>query len=160
MKKAILLPFVFILAIVTNSYCGDLEALLLAAQIAVEEQTGRGSENEFSGWVGSLRFDIQEKYIYIAEFTNTTGKIDVVNGSYKITKIEQYQNSFNFECVDTNPLTYGVSYSGKIWLTDTGVIPIIRIEMIMKQSPRRWINLGEFGKKFLKDNRSRLNLGM
>lgn len=108
--------------------------------------------------MGSLRFDIKAKYIYIAEFTNTTGKIDVVNGSYKITKLEQYGNTFNFECIDTSPSTYGLEWSGKIWRTDN--IPMIRIEMIMKQSSRKWVNLGEGGKKFLKDNYSRLNLGM
>jgi len=158
MKTLIILPFVFILITFNTAHCGDLDEILSLAQIAVEKQTGRGGENEFSGWVGSLRFDIKAKYIYIAEFTNTTGKIDVVNGSYKITKLEQYGNTFNFECIDTSPSTYGLEWSGKIWRTDN--IPMIRIEMIMKQSSRKWVNLGEGGKKFLKDNHSRLNLGM
>ena len=157
MKTLIILPFVFILITLNNAHCGNFEEILSIAQIAVEKQTGRSGENEFSGWVGSLRFDIKAKYIYIAEFTNATGMIDVVNGSYKITKLEQYGNVFNFECVDTAPLTYGLAWSGKIWLTDN--IPIIRIEMIMKRSSRKWVNLGERGRKFLKDNRSRLNLG-
>ena len=157
MKTSILLLFLFSLINLNNAHGGEFEKLLSIAQIAVEKQTGRGGENEFSGWVGSLRFDVRSKYIYIAEFANVTGKIDVVNGSYKITKLEQYQNLFNFECIDTNPPTYGLEWSGKIWFTDNYEIKFL---MIMKQSPRKWVNLGECGKKFLKDNRSRLNLGM
>lgn len=144
---------------IQNSYAGSLKDLL-SSQIAVEKLTGRGGEyeNEFSGWVGSLRFDIEQKTIYISEFSELEGEIVVVNGIYKITKLEQHENSINFECIDQNFISKGIEWQGKIWLTD---YKQVKIEMVQKQSPRRWVNLGEYGKRFLRENKLKhLFLGM
>lgn len=117
-------------------------------QIAVEKLTGRGGEHEFSGWVGSLKVDVKEKLIVISEFSNVDG-IVVVNGIYRITKLEEYDKSIGFECADINFLTEGIEWRGKIWLTDADEV---KIEMTQKESSRKWVNLSDYGKKFLREN--------
>ena len=142
-----------------HAFCGIIEKVS-GPQIAVEKLTGRGETYEvnFSGWVGSLKLDIQEKLILISEFANIDGNISIVNGMYKILKIDEYDNSIDFDCVDINDLTAGIEWHGKIWLTDADEI---KVEIVQKQSSRKWVNLSEYGKKFLKDNNiEKLDLGI
>lgn len=142
-----------------HAFCGIIEKVS-GPQIAVEKLTGRGEAYEvnFSGWVGSLKLDAKEKLIFISEFSNIDGKISVVNGIYKIMKIDEYDNSVDFDCVDINDITAGIEWHGKIWLTDSGEI---KVEIVQKQSSRKWVNLSEYGKKFLKDNNiEKLDLGI
>lgn len=150
---------IVLLIVPEHAFCGIIEKVS-GPQIAVEKLTGRGEtyEMNFSGWVGSLKLDIQEKLILISEFSNIDGNISVVNGLYKILKIDEYDNSVNFDCVDINDLTAGIEWHGKIWLTDAGKI---EVEIVQKQSSRKWVNLSEYGKKFLKDNNiEKLDLGL
>jgi hypothetical protein len=73
-------------------------------------------------------------------------------------KVDEYDNSIDFDCIDTNDLTAGIEWHGKIWLTDIGEI---KVEIVQKQSSRKWVNLSEYGKKFLKDNNiAKLDLGI
>ena len=147
------------LLLMPNLACSATLEEALNNRIVVEKLTGRGDEYgiSFSGWVGSLNIDLTEKKIFISEFTEIYGKISVVAGVYGITKLEQFKNSIDFECADLTDLTPGIEWKGKIWVTDDGVT---KIEMIQKQSPRRWVNLGEHGKKFLHDNKiAHLDLG-
>ncbi|MBM3254790.1 MAG: hypothetical protein FJZ08_00600 [Candidatus Omnitrophica bacterium] len=155
--------FVLMIAILLifpgHAFCGIIEKVS-GPQIAVEKLTGRGEtyEMNFSGWVGSLKLDSQEKLILISEFSNIDGNISVVNGTYKILKIDEYDNSIDFDCADINDLTAGIEWHGKIWLTDAGEI---KVEIVQKQSSRKWVNLSEYGKKFLKDNNiEKLDLGI
>jgi hypothetical protein len=149
------LIFIFLLAAIflpcpARYSFGEIIDKISGIQIAVEKLTGRGEEYEvdFSGWVGSLRVDLDEKLILISEFSNIDG-IVVVNGIYKIVKIDEYDKSLDFECFDLNSLTKGIEWRGKIWLTDSNEI---KIEMVQKQSSRKWVNLSEYGKRFLKNN--------
>lgn len=138
-------------------FAANIETFLLC-QIAVEKLTGRGGDSEFSGWVGSLQFDIEEKLIFISEFAvSDKNELSVVNGIYKITKLEQTKKCINFECIDKTLFTKGIEWTGKIWITDGNVL---KIEMIQKQSPRRWVNISNIGKNFLKKNKLNLNLGI
>jgi len=142
-----------------EAFCRIIEKVT-AQQIAVEKLTGRGDEHDinFSGWVGSLAIDSQNKLILISEFSAVDGRIAVVNGMYKITKFEEYEKSADFECVDANPLTSGIEWRGKLWLTDSDEI---KVEIIQKQSSRKWVNLSDYGKKFLEENGvEKLNLGI
>ncbi len=139
-----------------SSFASNIEDFL-TSQIAVEKLTGRGGNNEFSGWVGSLKFDIEKEYIYTSEYSNIDGKVTVVNGIYKITKIEKFEKNINFECVDENPMTAGIGWSGKIWIDDSNNL---KFEMVQKQSPRKWVNLGNIGRKFIKGNKLNINLGI
>jgi len=155
-----------------HAFCGIIEKVS-GSQIAVEKLTVRGEAYEvnfsglgrgeayevnFSGWVGSLKLDVKEKLIFISEISNIDGKISVINGMYRIVKIDEYDNSIDFDCVDINDYTSGIGWHGKIWLTDSGEI---KIEIVQKQSSRKWVNLSEYGKKFLKDNNiEKLDLGI
>ena len=141
------------------AFCGVVEKIA-GVQIAVEKLTGRGEDYEinFSGWIGSLKLDAKEKLILISEFSNIGGKISVLNGIYKITKMEEYDKNIDFECVDVNSLTEGIGWRGKIWVTDADEI---KVEMVQKQSSRKWVNLSNYGRKFLKENGiEKLNLGI
>jgi hypothetical protein len=125
-------------------------------QIAVEKDTGRADNYDigFSGWVGSLRFIDTENLIIISEFSKILGEeLSVVNGAYKITRKEKFANLMNFECIDVDT---HIEWTGKLWNTDFGKL---MIEMVQKQSPRKWVNLGPNGRKFLQDNELMLNLG-
>lgn len=151
MKALLSILIIFNLVVFPKlAFCGIIEKIS-NSQIAVELLTGRGESYgvNFSGWVGSLTFDAKEKLILISEFTNTSGNIHVINGVFKITKIEEYYNSIEFECVDAYDLTAGIEWRGKIWLFDSGKI---KIEIVQKQSSRKWVNLSKYGKKFLKEN--------
>jgi len=117
-------------------------------QIAVERLTGVGDDYEtsFSGWVGSLRFSQEDSRIYVSAISATFG---VVNEVYAVTSTENDGTSIEFEATDlTPPLTGTFHYRGKIWI-DGGSI---RFEMIRTDSPRRWVNLGPYGRRFLQEN--------
>lgn len=160
MKKLSILITALILIFSVNSFCATLEDWLgPGLQIAVEKNTGRGNDYEtgFSGYIGSLSINISEGVISISEFTMIEDKLSVVNGIYRITKLEKYDKNINFECIDLSPLTHGLLWTGKVWLTDNKEL---KIEMIQRQSPRRWVNLGENGNKFLKANKLNLHLGL
>lgn len=153
------LLLITLLVIPERAFCGIIEKVS-GPQIAVEKLTGRGEAYEvnFSGWVGSLKLDAKEKLIFISEFSNIEGKISVVNGMYKIVKIDEYDNSIDFDCIDINDFTAGIEWHGKIWLTDVGEI---KVEIVQKKSSRKWVNLSEYGKKFLKDNKiEKLDIGI
>jgi len=153
------LLFIALLVVPEHAFCGIVEKIS-GPQIAVEKLTGRGEAYEvnFSGWVGSLRFNAEQKLLFISEFSSIDGKISVINGIYKIVKIDQYDNSIDFDCVDIDDITAGIEWHGKIWLIDTGEI---KVEIVQKQSSRKWVNLSEYGKKFLKDNNiTKLDLGI
>ena len=98
-----------------EAFCGVIEKVA-GQQIAVEKLTGRGEEYDinFSGWVGSLTIDPQNRLVLISEFSDIDGRIAVINGMYKITKIDEYEKSVDFECVDVNPLTGGIEWRGKL----------------------------------------------
>ncbi|GEM_PF-1089802 len=136
------------LAIPSLSFADNLRTFLVG-QIAVEKTTRQGGANEFSGLVGSLRFDIEGKAVYIAEFFKLNKNITVINGIFKITKLEQSADIIAFECIDQSFLTKGAEWTGKIWLAGTDDV---KIEMNQKQSSRQWVNLGGRGKKFLEEN--------
>ena len=153
------LLFIALLIVPEHAFCGIVEKIS-GPQIAVEKLTGRGEAYEvnFSGWVGSLKFYAEQKLLFISEFSNIDGKISVINGIYKIVKIEEYDNSIDFDCIDINGFTADIEWHGKIWLTDSGEI---KIEMVQKQSSRKWVNLSEYGKKFLENNSIKnLDLGI
>ncbi len=159
------MKFLFSVLMVANllfwpqqAFCGITEKVS-NVQIAVEKLTGRGEiyDINFSGWVGSLKLDINEKLIFISEFSDIDGKISVINGIYKITKWDEFDKSIDFECVDTDPLTGGIEWRGKIWLTDSEEI---KIEIVQKKSSRKWVNLSDYGRKYLKENGiEKLDLG-
>lgn len=131
---------------------------ILELQIAVEKQTGRGKDYDinFSGWVGSLRFDLADKKIYIAEFGEGDNKINVIIGIYHITRFDRHSRSIDFDCIDYQT---GVEWRGKIWLPENSLKP--NVEIITKHSPRKWVNLSEYGKRFMKmNNIDHLNLGL
>ncbi len=158
-----LLPLMLVLGslfiLPQEAFCGILEKVA-GQQIAVEKLTGRGEEYDinFSGWVGSLTIAPQNGLVLISEFSDIDGRIAVINGMYKITKIEEYEKSVDLECVDANPLTSGIKWRGKLWLTDSNEI---KVEIVQKQSSRKWVNLSDYGKKFLKENGiEKLNLGI
>lgn len=137
-----------------------LDESILVGQIAVEKQTGRGDTYDigFSGSVGSLSIDLESKKIYIAEFlAGDLAGPSVVNTAYGITSLQVYEKSIDFECVDVTPISAGLEWRGKIWLTDDGRV---KVEMVMKQSSRKWVNLGKFGRQWLEKNKlNHLNLG-
>lgn len=148
LRKLFLLVIIIANFILPKQVFGGLVEKISDVQIAVEKLTGRGEEHEFSGWVGSLRVDVKEKLIVISEFSNIDG-IVVVNGVYRITKMEKYDKNIEFECTDINVLTEGIEWRGKIWLTDADEV---KIEMVQKQSSRKWTSLSDYGKRFLKEN--------
>lgn len=137
---------VICIALVSNVFAGVVEELK-DKQIAVEKLTGRGDTYglNFSGWVGSMKINPASQRILISEFSDLGGKAVVVSGSYKIQKIDQYENSLNFECTDEDT---GIDWYGKVWLTDSKEL---KVEMVQKQSSRKWVNLGDYGRKYLKD---------
>ena len=162
MKLRLLILLGLIALSINNSFADESTHLLNSlqtVQIAVEKNTGRGGgyENNFSGWVGSLRVDLDNRFIFISEFTEFDGQIQIFNGVYKITRLDNIGQNINFQCTDQNPMTNGLRWTGKIWF---GHDNDIKLEMVMEQSPRRWVNLGDNGKKFLKDNYINLNLGI
>lgn len=135
----------------------QLFELGLQSPIAVEKLTGRGEEYEisFSGWVGSFNLRLEENRIYIAEFSEFDSGIHVLVGIYEITRVEKFNTNIDFDCVDAE---LGLEWNGKIWLDDNLKV---RLEMIQKISPRRWVNLGKHGRKYLKEIQNRpLNLGL
>ena len=143
-----------------SAFCGIVEEVT-GKQIAVEKLTGRGEEYglNFSGWVGSLTIDVERQLIVISEFSDFEEDIAVVNGIYGLREVRTSDRSIDFECYDTNVLTAGMEWRGKIWLTDAGSV---KVEIVQKQSPRRWVNLSDqYGRKFLKEHGiSKLFLGI
>src|SRR3989344_5668705 len=148
MKNIFLLFVIFYLNISITHALTIEEAL--TNQVAVEKNTGRSESYEigFSGWVGSLKFDLNNKLITIAEITNLENNIHVINGVYKITKHEKFKNSIEFECED---VYLSILWRGKVWLMDDSLSP--KIEMQQFHSPRKWQNLGKHGRNFLKTNK-------
>jgi hypothetical protein len=138
----------------------DLSKLLtgpLSPLVAVEKLTGRdeGYDLGFSGWVGSLQFRLEENRIYISEFTKSDSRVDVVIGIYSVTRVERYPKSIDFDCID---VTLGIEWRGKAWLDESSRL---RLEIVQKMSPRKWVNLGSHGKRFLTEaGLKHLNLGM
>ncbi len=122
---------------------------LLNLEIAVEKLTGRGESYEinFSGWVGALKFDLDERKIYIAEFTTMEEKISVVLGVYSITHFTKYSKSIDFACRDHQT---GIEWRGKIWLLDNSLKPMV--EIVQKNSSRKWVNLSYYGERFMREN--------
>ena len=157
--KKILSSFFLFLLIIPASGIGNTIEQALFGQIAVEKQTGESNsyETSFSGSVGSMSIDLLSKKIYIAELLLGGNQPAILNTNYDITSIEIYEKNLDFECVDVTPLTSGQEWRGKIWLSDYGRV---NIDMVMKQSPRKWVNLGKFGRRWMKENKlNHLNLG-
>lgn len=124
--------------------------------VAVEKLTGRDDSYDigFSGAVGSLVIRRDENRIYISELFEFGGKVVVNLGIYNISKLTRYSKSFDFECTDSQT---GLLWKGKAWLDDSNRL---RFEMILTINPRRWVNIGKHGRRFLREkNLNQLNIG-
>jgi hypothetical protein len=134
-----------------------LDALLLVGQIAVEEQTGRGGDfNESFSGVGSLRISLRDQRIYNASIfvVDKEYGVGILNEVFALANIRRAERSIEFEATDLDlPLTY----RGKVWLDDN---LDLRFEMVRSDSPRKWVNLGPHGRKFLHDRGLKLRLGI
>jgi len=158
MKRYIVVMFFLFAVCPINAEAANSDALIgkIALPIAVEKITGRGEsyETEFSGIVGSIRIYPELKIIVIADLMEHEGEISITSSIFQITSTEVFDNSFNFECVG---IDFGIEWSGKAWLRED-TKPMI--EMVQKSSPRKWVNLGEHGNRFLKEkNLGKIDLG-
>jgi len=132
--------------------CGGAESYAeslydrLENPIAVEKLIGTSESNIFAGRVGALRFFRIKKVIVISEFKSLGTYVRAQTQYFEISRINKLKNTIDFDCVDD----IGYDWRGKVWRENDQ--SSVKVEMVRKDAPHRWVTLDEEGRAFLKAN--------
>jgi len=127
----------------------DLEDLLTVKSIVVEKTYVDNGNVKFANCVGKFNIYAKENLVSLTLFETPGNNKLVVAGNYlyKITKLKIKNKNIHLEC--TGITIKEKELKGTVWLEEND---FIRISMRSNFQNEEFHNLGDLGRKFLKDN--------